>query len=81
MHTTNNTHAPALPPFTRSLQSHLSLMQTPTTTARTPISYMAEFSKRRSAWHESRKGRREAMVYGSALLVGVLFVDSFLKMV
>ncbi|CAM9647751.1 unnamed protein product [Pylaiella littoralis] len=43
--------------------------------------YVAEFSKRRSAWHESRKGRREAIVYGSALLVGVLFIDSFLKMV
>lgn len=42
---------------------------------------MAEFSKRRSAWHASRKGRKEAMVYGSALLVGVLLIDNLLKMV
>lgn len=44
-------------------------------------SYVAEFSRRRSAWHTSRKGRKEAMVYGSALLFFVLFIDDVLKMV
>ncbi|CBN79285.1 expressed unknown protein [Ectocarpus siliculosus] len=43
--------------------------------------YVAEFSRRRSAWHTSRKGRKEAMVYGSALFVAVLFIDNLLKMV
>lgn len=44
-------------------------------------SYVAEFSRRRSAWHASRKGRKRATVYGSALLVLVLFLDDVLKMV
>lgn len=44
-------------------------------------SYLTEFSRRRSAWHASRRGRKEAMVYGSALLVFVLFIDDVLKMV
>lgn len=44
-------------------------------------SFVAEFSKRRSAWHESRKDRKEAVVYGSALLLFVLFMDDLLKMV
>eukprot|EP00903_Cladosiphon_okamuranus_P019975 g18353.t1 len=43
--------------------------------------YLAEFSRRRSAWHTSRKRRKKAMVYGSALLIFVLFVDDVLKMV
>lgn len=45
------------------------------------ISYVAEFSRRRSAWHNSRKGRKEAMVYGSVLFVAVIFIDNLLKMV
>ncbi|CAN0384661.1 unnamed protein product [Laminaria digitata] len=43
--------------------------------------YLEEYGRRRSAWHNSRKGRKEAAVYGSILLSSVLLMERILSVV
>lgn len=46
-----------------------------------PLSYLTEYRKRRSEWHNRRKSRKKAAVYGSALFTAVVLLDNFLSIV
>eukprot|EP00904_Undaria_pinnatifida_P011269 jgi/Undpi1/7272/HiC_scaffold_22.g09745.m1 len=43
--------------------------------------YLEEYGRRRSAWHNSRKARKEAAVYGSVLFFSVIVADKCLSLV
>ncbi|CAM9402067.1 unnamed protein product [Choristocarpus tenellus] len=55
--------------FALSVKDHFPELQ------QTTSKYMGEYIKRRVAWHEKRKSRRRAAVYGAALLTVVVAAD------
>lgn len=69
---------PAFPHFARCRFSFCFTILTP---APASLSYLAEYRRRRSAWHNTRKGRRRAAIYGTALFTTVVFLDNFLATV